>query len=310
MRNREIKKSKLAKNTIITGALCTALIIPAFVQGVDILSASAKDAKVVPIYYKLSHWADTYIEQLSEKYGVESIFKDKNLEAYITLEDFQNIVRLVINEEYSGAPDTLTREAVVYELAKMWSEETGQVLDQIPVIKMIIYSDTDKIDMKYNHGITVAYMKNIANGRGGRIFAPKDNVRYGELAALVFNTHKAIDHEQDPKNQPVAQDKFETIGSYEIKDDKVIFDFKLINHYDEPKKLEFSSGQQFEVTITDEKGEEVYKYSDDKFFTMALIYKDIAPAESLKWQDTWNMTSKEGVKLTSGKYRAKINILA
>ncbi len=43
----------------------------------------------------------------------------------------------------------------------------------------------------------------------------------------------------------------------------------------------------------------MYRYSDVKFFTMALVYKDINPGESLKWQDEWDMTDKEGQKLKS-----------
>ena len=70
-----------------------------------------------------------------------------------------------------------------------------------------------------------------------------------------------------------------------------------------------SPGQQYEVVITNEKGEEVYRYSDDKFFTLAIIYKTIKPGESLKWQDIWDMTDQEGEKLTSGKYTANITIM-
>jgi flagellar hook assembly protein FlgD len=72
----------------------------------------------------------------------------------------------------------------------------------------------------------------------------------------------------------------------------------------------FSSGQQFEVTITDEAGTEVYRFSDGKFFTLALINKTLDPGEALKWQDEWDMTNKDGEKLTSGNYKAVIKILA
>ena len=74
--------------------------------------------------------------------------------------------------------------------------------------------------------------------------------------------------------------------------------------------LNFSSGQQFEVTITDEDGNEVYRYSDGKFFTLALVTRTINPGESLKWQDEWDMTNKDGEKVGSGTYKAVITILA
>lgn len=312
------RKNKLIIGTVITGALCTALIMPSFAFEFKFSPVSAKNIEIVPISYKYNHWAEMYLEQLSTKYNVESVFKDKDLEAYITEEDFLNIVRLVFNEEYDGAPDALTREAIVHEFVKIWAQETNQNLDEIAVIQMIFYADTDEIDPKYNHSVAVAYVNGIAKGRNNGIFAPKDNVKYGELATLALNTRRAIDAELDklgdekrPENeQKVEEERFETRGSYKIEDDRVVFDFELINHYNEVKKLMFSSGQQFEIAITDEKGEEVYRYSDGKFFTMALVFKDINPGESLKWQDAWDMTNKKGEKLTQGKFKAKINILA
>jgi hypothetical protein len=110
--------------------------------------------------------------------------------------------------------------------------------------------------------------------------------------------------------QSIQNEKLEISANYEIKDGKVVLDFELVNHYAQTNNFEFSSGQQFEVVITDENGEEVYRYSDGKFFTQALIYKDIKPGQSIKWQDVWDMTNKDGELLTSGKYTAEINILA
>ena len=302
-----IKKS--LKNSIIAGALCTVLTVPLFAQAASIQPIPADAIKAAPISYKLKHWSETYIDQLSKNHDVDFVFKGKNLNAPIKLEDFQSLVKLIIDEEYVGTPDSLAREAVVYELAKIWAEKTGKDLDNIAVIKMIIYSDTGKIDAKYNHGVTVAYMKKIAQGVGSRIFNPKPDVTYGELATLISNTVIAIENELKPVEQPIAKGSFETKGTCEIKDGKAVFDFELMSHFTESRELEFGSGQQFELIITDEKGEEVYKFSDGKFFTMALITKSIIPGESLKWQDEWDMTDKEGKKLTTGKYRAKISIM-
>lgn len=130
------------------------------------------------------------------------------------------------------------------------------------------------------------------------------------LAVLSFVQNTDAPGIVSAMNQPIEKEKFETAGSFEIKDGKAVFDFELTNHYSQSKELQFSSGQQFEVTITDEGGKEVYKFSDGKFFTQALIFKNIEPGESIKWRDSWSMTNKEGEKLTSGEFRAEINILA
>lgn len=107
----------------------------------------------------------------------------------------------------------------------------------------------------------------------------------------------------------VTKDLLATSGDYQITEDKVIFDFKLTNKSPEVQELQFGSGQQFELVIRDEKDEEVYRYSDGKFFTMALINKRINPGESLRWQDQWDLRDKTGKMVNPGRYRAEIEIM-
>ena len=299
----------ILRNTIIAGALSTVMVVPSLAQNINVVPISIKEGEVIPISYKMDHWAQIHKEKLLSNYGAESIFKNKDLNDSIAAEDFKKLIQLSISQEYDKEPDGVTREAIVYELTKIWAEKTGKNLDTVPVVKMLIYPDTDKIDIKYNHSVMVAYMLDIAKGRETRKFDPKAFVTYGELAALVNNTDKAIQKELRSNPQSIAPGKFETRGTYEIKEDKVVFDFEIISHYTEPKELKLGSGQQFELTITDESGEEVYRYSDGKFFTLALLLKTLNPGEVLKWQDEWDMTNKEGKKLESGKYKAEIKIL-
>ncbi len=302
-------KKNILKNSIITGALCTVLIVPTFAQSVGIMPISAKTDESVSIRHEFDHWSEKYIDELSKKYDIKSLFEDKDLNDAITIEDFKSIVELTIDKEYDNTPDSITREAGVYELTRIWAKETDKNLEKIPVIKMLIYPDTNKIDSKYNHGITVAYMHDIAKGRDTGVFNPKAEVTYGELATLIYNTAKAIETELNSDDQSIVKGKLETRGSYEITDDKVIFDFRLMSHYSQTEELKFSSGQQFEIVIIDENDEEVYRYSDGKAFTEALVFKTIKPGELLKWNDEWDMTDKKGNKLTEGKYKAEIKVL-
>lgn len=259
---------------------------------------------------KIEHWSQKFIDELKKQADIDSVLKDKNLNSTITLDDFRNVVRLFIDEEYEGTADSIAREAIVYEFTRLWANKTGKNLDEIATIKMLIYVDTDKIEAKYNHAITVAYLKDIARGRGHGIFDPKTGTTYGELATLAYFTDKAIKNSMESENLGIVKGRLETRASYEIMNEKVIFDFELMSHYTYPVELTFSSGQQFEVVITDESENEVYRYSDDKSFTMALVYKTINPGESFTWQDEWDMKNKVGKKLSSGSYKAVINILA
>jgi len=124
------------------------------------------------------------------------------------------------------------------------------------------------------------------------------------------NSGKTQPADED-NTQTVEEGRFETKASYEIKDGVLIFDIELTNRYNEPKELEFSSGQQFEIVVTDGTGNEVYRYSDDKFFTLALITKTVEPGETLTWVVVeWEMTDKSGEKLAPGNYKAEITVLA
>ena len=105
------------------------------------------------------------------------------------------------------------------------------------------------------------------------------------------------------------EESFETSGDYQIKEDQVVFDFELINRYSEAKELRFGSGQQFEIVIRNEKDEEVYRYSEGKAFTLALVYRNIDPGASLTWQDQWDMRDQEGKLVSPGRYRAEIEIM-
>ncbi len=303
-------KNKLLGSTILLATLSSSLTFTSFGLNENTKPISAEDKEIIPISYQIKHWSQTFIDQLSKKHNVQIMFNEKDLNAPVKTEDFQNIVKLLLDTEYKGEPDSMTREAVVGELMEIWSEKTGHDLDKIPTIKMVLYSDMEKINSSYYHAVTAAYMKNIAKGRGGRIFDPKTNVTYGELAALIFNTSESIRTEAKADVQPIIKGRLETKGNYVIKDGKVVFDFELTSHYTEPKKLLFSSGQMYEVIVTDEKGEEVYRFSDGRFFTLALVSKTVNPGESLKWQDIWDMTDKNGKKLTTGKFKAEINVMA
>ena len=152
-------KNKLLRNTILTVAVSSMIAVPVFAQNIIPID---RDAEIVPISYKFNHWAEIYIEQLSANSDVEEIFKDKNLDDYITEEDFKNAVKLTIDKDYENAPKSLSRETIVYEFTKIWAEKAGKDLDKMPIIKMLIYPDTNEIDINYLNGIYVAYMYDIA----------------------------------------------------------------------------------------------------------------------------------------------------
>jgi len=294
-------KNRVIRN-VVTVLLLMGLVLPGLAYG-------ETNTTSIPTRQEYDHWADKYVEQLNMKYEMDDFFSDKDLNAEILTEDLVNLIRKTLKEDFEYEEEKITREKAVYEFTKIWALETGQDLDNIATIKMIIYEDTTDIDPKYNHAVTVAYMKDIAQGRGERIFDPNEELTYGEAATLVVNTNNAVEEELE-NNESIVEGKFETRVNYEVTNENVEFTLELFSHFEETKDLMFSSGQQFEITITNENGEEVYKFSEGKFFTMAIVYETLEPGESLEWTEVWDRTDKEDNYLESGKYTAKIEILA
>lgn len=132
------------------------------------------------------------------------------------------------------------------------------------------------------------------------------------LALFLSQAHQAGGSDSraaETEKVSLARSQLSTSADCQITADKVIFNLALTNHAPEVIELPFGSGQQFELVIRDEKGEEVYRYSDGKFFTMALVYKQINPGEALRWQDQWDRRDKTGNAASPGRYRAEIEIL-
>jgi len=83
------------------------------------------------------------------------------------------------------------------------------------------------------------------------------------------------------------------------------FLISLTNRSDQLKKLEFHSGQKYEIIVTNDKGEEVFIYSKGKMFSQALETALLKSGENMEWEETWKHDS-----LPPGQYKAKVSILS
>ncbi len=106
-----------------------------------------------------------------------------------------------------------------------------------------------------------------------------------------------------------VEETFTFDASFTQEADRGVFDLSLVNSGEEPVKLTFSSGQQYEIVVTDpESGEEVYRYSEGMFFTEALIEEELAPDEEMTWQEAWDYTSMEEA-VEPGEYEATVSLV-
>ena len=91
---------------------------------------------------------------------------------------------------------------------------------------------------------------------------------------------------------------------------KLEMDFVLSNNTTKDITLHFGSGQQYDVIITNENNQEVYRWSDGRFFTMALVDKALEDGTKWSFNDVWDLTDKNGTMVAPGEYKVKVVFVA
>ena len=103
---------------------------------------------------------------------------------------------------------------------------------------------------------------------------------------------------------------FDTTLDIVQENDSAKFDFSLHNISEEDLKFYFSSGQKFDIFVSDHNGEEVYRWSHDKDFIMAIIPIELKKGEKLSFAQTWDYTDNDGSRVPPSKYTVTVKILA
>lgn len=253
-----------------------------------------------------NHWAQIYEDKLNNKYEINSLLENKNLDEYISSKEFKGLIQKTIDSSFNEDLQNMNREEVTNALIKIWANKNKKDLNEIKIPKSIVFEDS--ISKEYSNSILIGYFNGLVKGKEEKLFYPKEKITYAEVITLIYR----IDMENINKggNKGIAIGYFETRGSYNIEKEKITFDFELFSNYERNVNVTFLTGQQFEIVITNENNNEVYRYSDNKVFTQDVITKNINPAGSLNYTDTWNMVDKKGNKISNGKFKVKIEIKA
>jgi hypothetical protein len=91
---------------------------------------------------------------------------------------------------------------------------------------------------------------------------------------------------------------------------------RLIYHAKEPVKIAltvtnngsadadllFGSGQSYDIMITDKSGHDIWHWSYNKVFTMAVRNVDLPPGQGLKYAFIWKQTDNKKLPVKRGKY--------
>ncbi|MFN2747086.1 MULTISPECIES: BsuPI-related putative proteinase inhibitor [Bacillus] len=91
---------------------------------------------------------------------------------------------------------------------------------------------------------------------------------------------------------------------------EIEFQMSVVNHTDEAVVFEFSSGQKFELVVTDEAGTERYRYSKGKMFTQAFQTMTLNPKETYDFTDVWKEVPEPGQYEVSVMFKGRTEQVA
>ena len=121
--------------------------------------------------------------------------------------------------------------------------------------------------------------------------------------------------ESDPTPIPIEKEKdvamagiFETTLQTTVKNGILELAFALNNRSGKDIMIEHGSGKQYDILIYNENKDEVYRWSNNRAFTLALITRELKAGDTLSFEETWDGTDNEGKALPAGEYTIKVII--
>jgi len=72
--------------------------------------------------------------------------------------------------------------------------------------------------------------------------------------------------------------------------------------------VRFSSGQMFDVEVTDGSGKPVWQWAYNKYFMQGFWQFELSPGESYSREADWDLTDNDKKPLPPGSYRARVYI--
>jgi hypothetical protein len=134
------------------------------------------------------------------------------------------------------------------------------------------------------------------------------DVLYAERFIVDPEMAKELLKQKEERSKPqtgLLKMSLETVEENE----QLKINFSLQNISGKDLQISFGSGQQYDILVFNERNEEVYKWSNDKSFTQALIERDLKKGEKLTFTEKWNFKDNKGLSIAKGRYNLKVLIM-
>jgi hypothetical protein len=94
-----------------------------------------------------------------------------------------------------------------------------------------------------------------------------------------------------------------------IGNERVEFELLIKNNEETPLHFEFPTSQYYEITVTDQTGQEVYRYSKGRFFLQALQTIRIDPHQTFRKVESWDY-KVNGKRVPAEQYTVTATLLS
>ncbi|MFH0925403.1 MAG: BsuPI-related putative proteinase inhibitor [bacterium] len=125
-----------------------------------------------------------------------------------------------------------------------------------------------------------------------------------------FNCYKSQSVADTPFSQEEVRKQKEMKLGCSVKVDKIFNQdhtinivFEINNLTKKPITLNFSSGKQFDIFITNSSNKNIWQLSAHLFYTMALTSLELGPGESKIYKAKWEQKEDQGLLVPAGEYK-------
>lgn len=300
------------KKTIAVFTLATVLMSSSvtFAQTKELI----KETQAIKTPIISRHWAQASLEKLADK-GVIALKEDNyKPDENITRSEFAAMLHkaLGIQIAYFKAPDikdyfadveqdapyasaiidlvtanilegkgsfnpenSLTREEVIYYIMNAFRYKMGEDY-KLMKLSSLTFADDNDIDPSYSGAVARAAYHKLVVGKGQNLFQPKDKTTRAEAAAVITNLLNLLETE----NQEIV-----IKPSVVLKEKSLEMKLSIINNSEKTVTFSHSSGQKYDFVLLDSEKNELYRWSDGRFFTLMLTSSTILAGETLEYEE-------------------------
>ncbi|MET3507742.1 BsuPI-related putative proteinase inhibitor [Halalkalibacter oceani] len=127
------------------------------------------------------------------------------------------------------------------------------------------------------------------------------------LTACGLGEHRAIE-ESETADEKRGEEAMPANWLMELQTNQagetIQVELQVVNEDESDHTLAFSSGQRYELILRDAHGNEVYRFSDDRVFMMAITYEEFSPNEKKTFREQINTA-----ELPTGTYTLEAELL-